>query len=165
MNFATVATIDPDGGPQTSVVWIGLDDGDLVFSATEDRRKVRNLRRDPRLSVSITDAENGLPARNGRCAESRAESAAAAGAASKMAASVACSCCSPLRACVARPAQASTCSREDPGAVSTRVTRSRFSLSVPVLSKHTTSTRPSASTDRGLRTSAPALVSRRADAC
>ncbi len=29
-----------------------------VFSATEDRRKVRNLRRDPRLGVSITDAEN-----------------------------------------------------------------------------------------------------------
>ncbi|WP_103343607.1 PPOX class F420-dependent oxidoreductase [Amycolatopsis sp. CA-126428] len=57
-NFATVATIDPDGGPQTSVVWIGLDDGDLVFSATEDRRKVRNLRRDPRISISITDAEN-----------------------------------------------------------------------------------------------------------
>jgi PPOX class probable F420-dependent enzyme len=55
-NFATVATLDPDGGPQTSVVWIGLDDGDLVFSATEDRKKVRNLRRDPRLSVSITDA-------------------------------------------------------------------------------------------------------------
>ncbi|HET6705788.1 PPOX class F420-dependent oxidoreductase [Amycolatopsis sp.] len=57
-NFATVATLDPDGGPQTSVVWVGLDDGDLVFSATEDRRKVRNLRRDPRISVSITDAEN-----------------------------------------------------------------------------------------------------------
>ena len=57
-NFATVATIDPDGSPQTSVIWIGLDDGDLVFSATEDRRKVRNLRRDPRVSVSITDAEN-----------------------------------------------------------------------------------------------------------
>ncbi len=57
-NFATVATLDQDGGPQTSVVWIGLDDGDLVFSATEDRRKVRNLRRDPRVSVSIVDAAN-----------------------------------------------------------------------------------------------------------
>ncbi|ANN14764.1 PPOX class F420-dependent enzyme [Amycolatopsis orientalis] len=57
-NFATVATLDADGGPQTSVVWVGLDDGDLVFSATEDRLKVRNLRRDPRASVSITDAEN-----------------------------------------------------------------------------------------------------------
>ncbi len=57
-NFATVATLDADGGPQTSVVWVGLDDGDLVFSATEDRLKVRNLRRDARASVSITDAEN-----------------------------------------------------------------------------------------------------------
>jgi PPOX class probable F420-dependent enzyme len=57
-NFATVATLDPDGGPQTSVVWIGLDDDALVFSATEDRRKVRNLRRDPRVAVSITDAAN-----------------------------------------------------------------------------------------------------------
>jgi PPOX class probable F420-dependent enzyme len=55
-NFATVATLDPDGGPQTSVVWIGLDENDLVFSATQDRRKVRNLRRDPRVSVSIMDA-------------------------------------------------------------------------------------------------------------
>ncbi|MFI7116986.1 PPOX class F420-dependent oxidoreductase [Amycolatopsis sp. NPDC049868] len=57
-NFATVATLDADGGPQTSIVWVGIDDGDLVFSATEDRLKVRNLRRDPRASVSITDAEN-----------------------------------------------------------------------------------------------------------
>ncbi|MGH3589197.1 MAG: PPOX class F420-dependent oxidoreductase [Pseudonocardia sp.] len=58
LNFATVATLEPDGAPQTSVVWIGLDDGDVVFSATEDRRKVRNLRRDPRASMSITDAAN-----------------------------------------------------------------------------------------------------------
>ncbi|WP_410655802.1 PPOX class F420-dependent oxidoreductase [Amycolatopsis sp. lyj-112] len=57
-NFATVATLDADGGPQTSVIWVGVDGGDLVFSATEDRLKVRNLRRDPRASVSITDAEN-----------------------------------------------------------------------------------------------------------
>lgn len=58
LNFATVATLDPDGSPQTSVVWIALDDNDLVFSATEDRRKIRNLRRDPRVAVSITDTAN-----------------------------------------------------------------------------------------------------------
>ncbi|WP_232662002.1 PPOX class F420-dependent oxidoreductase [Pseudonocardia sp. TRM90224] len=57
-NFATVATLDRDGGPQTSIVWVGLDDGALVFSATEDRLKVRNLRRDPRMSVSVADAAN-----------------------------------------------------------------------------------------------------------
>jgi PPOX class probable F420-dependent enzyme len=57
-NFATVATLDPDGGPQTSIVWVGLDGDALVFSATEDRKKVRNLRRDPRASVSISDARD-----------------------------------------------------------------------------------------------------------
>jgi PPOX class probable F420-dependent enzyme len=57
-NFATVATLNPDGSPQTSIVWVGLDDDTLVFSATEDRRKVRNLRRDPRVSISISDATN-----------------------------------------------------------------------------------------------------------
>ena len=59
-NSATVATLDQDGGPQTPVGWVGLDDGALVFSATEDRRKVRNLRRDPRVSVSIIDMANPL---------------------------------------------------------------------------------------------------------
>jgi PPOX class probable F420-dependent enzyme len=57
-NFATVATLDPDGGPQTSIVWVGLDGDDLVFSAAEDRRKVRNLRRDPRVGISISDARD-----------------------------------------------------------------------------------------------------------
>ncbi len=47
-NFATVATLNPDGGPQASVVWI-LREGDTVlFSAIATRRKVLNLARDPR---------------------------------------------------------------------------------------------------------------------
>jgi PPOX class probable F420-dependent enzyme len=57
-NFATVATLNPDGGPQTSVVWI-LRDGDAVeFSTTAARRKARNLARDPRISVTVFDAGN-----------------------------------------------------------------------------------------------------------
>ena len=57
-NFATVATLNPDGGPQASVVWI-LRDGDTVlFSATADKRKVRNLARDPRISLTVFDAAN-----------------------------------------------------------------------------------------------------------
>lgn len=52
-NFATVATINPDGGPQTSVVWVALEDGAVVFSATRARRKVRNLLRDPRISLTV----------------------------------------------------------------------------------------------------------------
>ncbi len=117
-------------------------------------------------SPSVTEAEKDLPDRKGRCAV-RARSrlgAATAAAASTIATSVACACGSPFDAGAACAAQRSTSSSENPGAAWTSATRSRFSLSVPVLSKQTTSMRPSASTERGTRTSAPNLVSRRAEA-
>jgi PPOX class probable F420-dependent enzyme len=57
-NFATVATLDPDGSPHTSVVWF-LRDGDTVlFSSITRRRKVRNLERDPRIALSVFDLAN-----------------------------------------------------------------------------------------------------------
>jgi len=40
-NFATVATLNPDGGPQTSVVWILREGDTVVFSTTRARRKTR----------------------------------------------------------------------------------------------------------------------------
>jgi PPOX class probable F420-dependent enzyme len=54
-NFATLATINPDGSPQTSVIWVGLDDDTVVFSSTTGRRKIRNIVRDPRVSLTIFD--------------------------------------------------------------------------------------------------------------
>ncbi|MYT24948.1 TIGR03618 family F420-dependent PPOX class oxidoreductase [Streptomyces sp. SID7760] len=51
--FATVATIQPDGSPQLSVVWLARDGDDLLFSTTVGRRKEKNLRADPRVSVMI----------------------------------------------------------------------------------------------------------------
>jgi PPOX class probable F420-dependent enzyme len=51
--FATVATIQPDGSPQLSVVWIKRDGDDLLISTAIGRRKERNLRRDPRATVMI----------------------------------------------------------------------------------------------------------------
>jgi PPOX class probable F420-dependent enzyme len=57
-NFATVATLDPDGRPHTSVVWYVRDGDDLLFSSTGRRRKVKNLQRDPRIAVSVFDREN-----------------------------------------------------------------------------------------------------------
>ena len=57
-NFATVATINPDGSPQTSVVWI-LREGDTVaFSTTAVRRKALNLARDPRISLTVFETGN-----------------------------------------------------------------------------------------------------------
>lgn len=55
-NFATVATLQPDGQPQTSVVWIRADGDDVLFSTIKGRRKYENMVRDPRLSVLVFDA-------------------------------------------------------------------------------------------------------------
>ncbi|MET9663213.1 PPOX class F420-dependent oxidoreductase [Streptomyces sp. NPDC006510] len=51
--FVTVATIQPDGSPQVSPVWVKHDGDDVLFSTTVGRRKERNLRRDPRVTVVV----------------------------------------------------------------------------------------------------------------
>jgi PPOX class probable F420-dependent enzyme len=60
-NYAVLATVNPDGSPQTSVVWVGRDGADLLISTVEGRVKHRNIVRDPRVSVTVidsADAEN-----------------------------------------------------------------------------------------------------------
>ncbi|MGI5216371.1 PPOX class F420-dependent oxidoreductase [Nocardia sp. CA-290969] len=57
-NFATVATLEPDGSPQTSIVWMDREGDTVVFSSTADKRKVRNLRADPRISITVIDSAN-----------------------------------------------------------------------------------------------------------
>lgn len=57
-NFATVATVMPDGAPQTSVVWIKRDGDTVLFSTTAGRKKARNLAADPRVSLSVFDLAN-----------------------------------------------------------------------------------------------------------
>ena len=54
-NYAVLATVNPDGSPQTSVMWVGRDGDDLLFSTVEGRRKHRNMVRDPRVSVTVID--------------------------------------------------------------------------------------------------------------
>ena len=56
--FANLATLMPDGQPQVSPVWIDFDGRHVVFNTARDRQKDRNLRRDPRVSLSILDPEN-----------------------------------------------------------------------------------------------------------
>ncbi|MFB7917974.1 PPOX class F420-dependent oxidoreductase [Streptomyces sp. NPDC056061] len=51
--FVTIATIQPDGSPQLSPVWVKRDGDDVLVSTTVGRRKERNLRRDPRVSVVV----------------------------------------------------------------------------------------------------------------
>jgi len=59
-NPAVLGTINPDGSPQTSVVWVGLDGDDLLISTAAGRRKERNVRREPRVSLSVYDTEDPL---------------------------------------------------------------------------------------------------------
>jgi PPOX class probable F420-dependent enzyme len=55
-NYAVLATINRDGSPQTSVMWVGRDGGDVLFSTVEGRLKHRNMVRDPRVSVTVIDS-------------------------------------------------------------------------------------------------------------
>ncbi|MFD3308312.1 PPOX class F420-dependent oxidoreductase [Streptomyces sp. NPDC058656] len=57
-NFASVATLGPGGGPQNSVVWFKREGDTVLFSSTDGRQKIRNLRRDPRISISVYDLAN-----------------------------------------------------------------------------------------------------------
>ncbi|MFF7331063.1 PPOX class F420-dependent oxidoreductase [Streptomyces sp. NPDC090306] len=56
--FIVVGTIQPDGSPQMSPVWVKRDGEDVLFSTTVDRRKEKNLARDPRVSVVVQDPDN-----------------------------------------------------------------------------------------------------------
>lgn len=53
--FAVVATINPDGSPQQTVLWYTLEDNIIVMNTTADRQKTRNLERDPRVSICVPD--------------------------------------------------------------------------------------------------------------
>jgi PPOX class probable F420-dependent enzyme len=57
-NFATVATLNADGAPQSSVVWVTREGDAVLFSTTSGRQKLRNLARDPRVSVSVFETAN-----------------------------------------------------------------------------------------------------------
>lgn len=52
--LAHLVTLNRDGTPQVSCVWVGLEDGELVSGHLSDRQqKLRNVRRDPRVTLSI----------------------------------------------------------------------------------------------------------------
>lgn len=48
-----LVTVNPDGSPQISCVWAGLDGGDLLVASLDDRQKMRNVRRNPQVALSV----------------------------------------------------------------------------------------------------------------
>jgi PPOX class probable F420-dependent enzyme len=50
---AHLVTLNPDGSPQVTLIWVGLDGDDIVAGHLGEHRKIRNMRRDPRVALSI----------------------------------------------------------------------------------------------------------------
>ena len=59
-NLLFVATVNPDGSPQVTPVWTQLDKGSISFNTATGRVKERNMRRDPRVGLSITERDNPM---------------------------------------------------------------------------------------------------------
>jgi PPOX class probable F420-dependent enzyme len=57
-NLASVATIMPDGSPQIAPVWVDRDGDTIILNATNSRQRTKNLKRDPRIAISIFDQMN-----------------------------------------------------------------------------------------------------------
>ena len=53
-----LATLMPDGSPQSSPVWVDLDGDRIVINSAKGRVKDKNMRRDPRVALSIIDPDN-----------------------------------------------------------------------------------------------------------
>ena len=56
--FANLATLMPDGRPQVTPVWCEFDGTHIMVNSAQGRQKDRNMRRDPRVSLSVMDPDN-----------------------------------------------------------------------------------------------------------
>ena len=56
--LASLATLNPDGSPQITPLWIDLDGDDVVFNTAQGRKKARNLGRDARVAVTVIDPDD-----------------------------------------------------------------------------------------------------------
>jgi len=59
-NLVHVATLMRDGSPQVTPVWVDVDGDHIRINSAEGRTKVKNIRRDPRVAISVT-APSGYP--------------------------------------------------------------------------------------------------------
>ena len=57
-NFAHLATVMKDGSPQVSAVWIAMRGDKILINTAEGRLKTRNMRRDPRVAISLAGQDD-----------------------------------------------------------------------------------------------------------
>lgn len=55
--IAHVVTLNADGSPQVSLAWVGVEGGEIVIGTLPDQVKLRNIRRDPRVAISMVTGE------------------------------------------------------------------------------------------------------------
>lgn len=56
--FGSLATLMPDGSPQVTPIWVDREGEMVVFNSAKGRVKDRNVRRDPRVAITIQDPDN-----------------------------------------------------------------------------------------------------------
>lgn len=57
-NFGHLATLNPDGSPHVTPVWIDVDNEHILVNTAKGRHKVQNMQRDPRVAVEVPEQEN-----------------------------------------------------------------------------------------------------------
>jgi PPOX class probable F420-dependent enzyme len=61
---AHLVTLNPDGSPQVTIVWAGLDGDEIVIGHLPEHRKIRNIRNDSRVALSIETSERNAAGLN-----------------------------------------------------------------------------------------------------
>ncbi|HEV7888667.1 MAG TPA: PPOX class F420-dependent oxidoreductase [Acidimicrobiales bacterium] len=56
--LAHVATVNPDGTPQSTPVWVDTDGEAVIFNTAKGRKKTRNIERNPAVAISVTNPDN-----------------------------------------------------------------------------------------------------------
>jgi PPOX class probable F420-dependent enzyme len=55
--LAHLVTLSADGSPHVSMAWVGVEDGEVVIGTLPDQAKLRNIRRDPRVAISMVSGQ------------------------------------------------------------------------------------------------------------
>lgn len=55
--IAHVVTLNADGSPHVTLAWVGVEDGEIVIGTIPEQAKLRNIRRDPRVAISIVTGQ------------------------------------------------------------------------------------------------------------
>lgn len=50
---ASLVTLNADGSPHVSSAWVGIENGEICFATLDDQKKLRNIRRDPRVALTM----------------------------------------------------------------------------------------------------------------